>query len=111
MRMRCTFITLSLLLCLTGSTVLGLGQTAPESGRTIVRRIVPVYPEFARKMNVAGTVKVYAVVAPDGKVKSVEVVGGSPVFIPAAKDAISQWKYTPAAAETKELIELHFAPQ
>jgi len=110
MRMRCTFITLSLSLCLAGSAVLALGQSAPESSRTIVRKIVPIYPEFARRMDVAGTVKLYAVVAPDGKVKSVEVVGGSPVFIQAAKDAISQWKYAPAATETKELVELHFTP-
>lgn len=62
-------------------------------------------------MNLSGTVKVFAVVAPDGKVKSVEPVGGSPLLIQAAQDAIMQWKFAPAGAESKELIELHFNPQ
>jgi len=62
-------------------------------------------------MGMNGTVKLFAVVAPDGKVKSVEPVGGSPVLIQAAQEAILQWKFAPAAAESKELIELHFSPQ
>ena len=110
MRMRCTLVALSLLLCLIGSATPSQGQSSPDAGRQVVRRVMPIYPDFARKMSVAGTVKMFAVVAADGKVKSVETVGGSPVFIPAAKDAITQWKYAPASMETKELIELHFNP-
>jgi len=62
-------------------------------------------------MGMNGTVKLFAVVAPDGKVKSVEPVGGSPVLIQAAQEAIQQWKFAPAGSESKELIELHFSPQ
>jgi membrane protein involved in colicin uptake len=61
-------------------------------------------------MNLAGTVKVYAIIAPDGTVKSVEPVGGSPLLVQAAQDAISRWKFVPAAGESKELVELHFHP-
>jgi membrane protein involved in colicin uptake len=61
-------------------------------------------------MNIAGTVKVYAIIAPDGTVKSVEPVGGSPLLVQAAQDAISRWKFVPAAGESKELVELHFHP-
>lgn len=66
---------------------------------------------MAKKMNIAGTVKVYAVVAPDGTVKTVEPVGGSPLLVQASEDAIKRWKYAPAASESKELIKLHFHPQ
>jgi TonB family protein len=81
-----------------------------DSDRKIVHKVMPVYPEMARKVNLAGTVKVIAVVAPDGKVKAVQPVGGSPILIQAARDAISQWKFVPAGTESKESIELHFNP-
>jgi len=51
------------------------------------------------------------VVAPDGTVKTVEPVGGSPVLIEASKQAILKWKYAPASAESREEVTLHFDPQ
>jgi len=85
---------------------------AQDSGqsRKLVHKTMPVYPALARQINLTGTVKVQAVVAPDGKVKTVEAVGGSPLLIQAAKEAILQWKFAPAAAESREVIELHFNP-
>lgn len=71
---------------------------------------MPVYPPLARQANLAGTVKLIAIVAADGKVKTVEPLGGNPLLIEAAKEAIVQWKFAPAAAESREVIELHFQP-
>lgn len=85
-------------------------QSGNEDGRKIVRRVQPNYPEMAERMNIAGTVKVFAVVAPDGMVKAVEPVGGSPLLVQASEDAIKRWRFVPAASESKELIELHFHP-
>lgn len=84
-------------------------QSAAEAVRRIVRQTTPAYPELARKMNLGGTVKVVAVVAADGTVKSVEPVGGSPVLIKAAQDAVAQWKFAPGG-ESREVVELHFNP-
>lgn len=81
-----------------------------SQGRKIVRKTMPVYPALARQVNLSGTVKVVAVVTPDGKVRTVEPMGGSPILIEAAKEAIVQWKFVPAAAESREVIELHFNP-
>jgi TonB family protein len=78
------------------------------ANRKVVQKTAPVYPEIARRMSLTGTVKLIAVVAPDGKVKSVEAMGGSPILIQAAKDAISQWKYAPGP-ESREVIEIHFS--
>jgi len=86
-------------------------QSSSTEARRIVRRAQPSYPEIAKRMNLAGTVKVLATVAPDGTVKSVQPMGGSPVLIQAASDAVYKWKFAPAGAESKELIELHFDPQ
>ena len=55
------------------------------------------------------SVRVIAVVASDGNVKKVEPVGGSPLLVQAAENAIAQWKYAPGG-ETRETVELHFTP-
>ena len=68
-----------------------------------------MYPDIAKRMNLGGTVKVIAVVAADGEVKSVKPVGGSPVLLKAAEDAIAKWKFAPGA-ESNETVELHFNP-
>ena len=87
-----------------------LAQDQPEAKRKIVNKVVPVYPELASKMQIRGTVKLEVVVAPNGKVKSTAVIGGSPVLVKSAVDAIEKWKWAPAPQETKELLELNFHP-
>ena len=82
---------------------------ATESGRRIVRKVSPQYPEAARRMGLGGTVRVVAVVSSDGSVKKVQPVGGSPLLVQAAETAIAQWKYAPGA-ESQESVELHFTP-
>ena len=84
---------------------------APEHGRKVNSRVIPSYPELARQMRITGTVRLVAVVAPNGTVKMTEPVGGSPVLLKAAEDAVMKWRYVPAAEESKELIELHFSPE
>jgi TonB family protein len=89
---------------------LSAAQEQPESKRKITSQVSPSYPELASKMQIHGTVRVEAVVLPNGKVKSTQVVGGSPVLVKAAVDAIEKWRWQPAPQETKELIELNFHP-
>jgi outer membrane biosynthesis protein TonB len=81
-------------------------QSSTEGLRRVVRKTSPTYPDIAKRMNLSGTVKVIAVVAADGEVKSVKPVGGSPVLL---KAAIAKWKFA-AGAESKETVELHFNP-
>lgn len=47
-------------------------------------------------------------IAPNGSVKSIESVGGNPLLIKAAQEAVTKWMYAPALHETRELIELRF---
>ena len=112
MRMRYLLVALAFLIltCLrpTGSAQ---SQQVSQDVRKIVRKTAPVYPEIAKRMSLSGTAKVMASVAPDGTVKSVQAVGGSPVLIQAAQDAVQKWKFAPASAESKEIIEIHFGPQ
>lgn len=85
-------------------------QNQTETKRKIVNKVVPAYPDLARKMHLSGIVRVEVVIAPDGKVKTTQVIGGNPVLAQSAVDAIDHWKWTPAPQETQELIELSFHP-
>jgi TonB family protein len=86
-------------------------QDQSESKRKMVTRITPNYPGLARTMNISGTVKLDAVVAPDGTVKSVSVAGGHPLLGQAAVDAIRRSKWEAAPRETHELITVRFHPE
>jgi len=77
----------------------------------VVNRIVPSYPQLARTMNLKGTVRIEAVVAPNGAVKSVAVKGGHPVLVQAAENVIQKWRWEPATHETHEPIEFNFDPK
>jgi TonB family protein len=112
MRMRYFLVALSLLLltCL-GPTGTAQSQQVSQDARKVVHKTAPVYPEIAKRMSLSGTAKIMAIVAPDGTVKSVQSVGGSPVLIQAAQDAVQKWKFAPASSESKEIIEIHFGPQ
>ena len=77
-----------------------------ESQRKILNKVTPQYPELARQMNLAGTVKLAVTVAANGSAKFVQTVGGNPVLLKAAQGAIYKWKWAPAAQESKELVEL-----
>ena len=85
-------------------------QSSNETGRKLLRKVEPRYPDIAKKMNLGGTVKLIAVVAADGKVTKVEPMGGSPILVEAAQSAITQWKFAPAGGESRENVELHFTP-
>ena len=95
-----------------GPVPVGAQQAQSEE---IVRRaktkVQPLYPELARKMNIAGTVKIEVVVAPNGTVKDARVVGGHPVLANAALDAAKKWRFEPAAGESSGVIDFKFEPR
>jgi TonB family protein len=93
------------------SAVTAQESTQPEVERTVIRKVAPVYPDLARKIGLSGVVKLVAVVAPNGSVKSLGVVGGNPVLVKAAQEAVTTWKFAPAAQDTRQTIELRFSPR
>lgn len=102
----------SILLLISVLSLISLCAQAQEtSKRRVIDRATPAYPALARRMALEGVVKVDALVAQDGTVKSVEIKGGSPVLTQAALDAVRRWKWEPAARETHEIVELKFTPQ
>jgi TonB family protein len=101
-------------LVLLGLALVGSGAAAQEEktevARKVLDRVAPAYPELARRANLRGIVKVEVVIAGNGKVKSVEVKGGSPVLADAAVIAVRKWKWESAPSETRELLEIKFEP-
>jgi TonB family protein len=98
-----------------GSVHLGAQQGQQAQSDEIVRRakskVQPAYPDLARRMNIAGTVKIEVVVAPNGTVKEARIVGGHPVLANAALDAAKKWRFEPAASESTGVIDFKFEPR
>ncbi|MGB7602083.1 MAG: TonB family protein [Candidatus Sulfotelmatobacter sp.] len=84
------------------------GQTRGAPTRKIINKVAPVYPELAKHMNIVGTVKVEVVVRPNGSVKSTKIVGGNPVLLDSAKEAVLKWKFAPSSEETTGVVEVSF---
>lgn len=108
-------IGLGLALVLGGSAVLPRKVSAQDSSdeakRKVRTKVVPEYPALAKQMNVTGKVKIEATIAADGHVISTRVVGGSPLLVNAALDALKKWRFEPAAHDTTEVIEFEFSGQ
>jgi len=102
--------TLMMVALVATSTLLANAQNGPSanSDRKVATRVAPVYPELAKRMHIHGVVKVEAIVRPNGAVKSTRVLGGNPVLVDAAQQAIAKWKFEPAQAETTEIVQLTF---
>ncbi len=79
-----------------------------EPARKLKARVEPRYPALARQLNLSGKVKIAVMISPDGRVKSTRTLGGSPVLVNAALDAIRMWRYEPGPKETVDFVELDF---
>jgi len=102
-----------ILLCLVVSTVFSSSAQqadTAESTRKVVSKATAIYPALARTMSLRGSVRVDAIVAPNGTVRSVVLRGGHPVLAQAAQTAVMKWRWEPAAHETREPIEVKFNP-
>ena len=113
-KLRLLGIGLSLLL---GGVLIAPMRTAAQDSsqdtakRRVRTRVVPDYPPLAKQMNVTGRVKIEATISADGRVTNTKAIGGSPLLINAAMDALKRWRFEPAPKETMEVIEFDFSGQ
>ena len=88
------------------------GAADAEAPRVVTKRVMPAYPDLARKVHAVGKVKLSVVVTSEGKVKRVDVTGGHPLLVVAATDAAKQWLFAAASKESSELVTFDFnAPE
>ena len=85
-------------------------QKADKTLRKLVYKESPGYPVTLREAHIGGVVRLEIVISPKGNVDSVSPLGGNPVLVEAASAAVRKWKYAPAAAQTKEEVQINFTP-
>ncbi len=110
MRRGVAFIAVALIGMMT-SVAFAQSSGSANSDRKVSSRISPNYPDLAKKMHIHGVVRVEAVVRPNGTVKTTRVLGGNPVLVDAAVDAVGKWKFEPTQGETTEIVQLSFENQ
>ncbi len=89
---------------------LGVANLQGQESRKAVSNPVPAYPEIAKRMRLAGVVKVQVVIGTDGRIKETNVIGGHPILVNAVEDTLKNWKYAPASGETTTQLEFNFHP-
>ena len=61
----------------------------------LVHKILPAYPPLARAARLQGQVVLQAVISKQGTIENLRVLTGHPVLVPAAIEAVRQWRYRP----------------
>lgn len=103
------FVLIVSLLYVCGLSPLGvLAQNDTVPDRKVTEKIQPRYPAVAKKMGLSGTVRLQVVIASDGSVKETKVIGGHPILVNAAVDAVKKWKFEPARSESRSELEFKF---
>jgi protein TonB len=72
-----------------------LKTSEPVEQALLIHRVDPVYPRVAIQAQVAGTVRLRAIIGRDGSIQSLEALSGHPWLVRAALDAVQQWRYRP----------------
>ena len=89
----------------------GGAQEQNHAERKVITKIAPVYPALAKRMHVSVVVKLEVVISANGEVKSTSALGGNPVLIEAAINAVRKWKFAAGHEQTSETIQLLFPEQ
>lgn len=108
---RAVIILPSLMIAVANLAPHSTGAFAEDHPERKVRiRVAPIYPDMARKMRLSGAVRVQVVVLPNGNVKETKVIGGHPILVTAAVDAVKKWRFETASAESTGTVEFRFDP-
>jgi TonB family protein len=55
----------------------------------------PIYPDLAKQARISGVVRLNIIINPEGKIFHMSVIGGHPLLVPAALEAVKQYEYSP----------------
>jgi periplasmic protein TonB len=61
----------------------------------LITRIEPRYPPIAIQIHREGRVELHALISTEGRIESLEVISGDPLFIQSALAAVHEWRYRP----------------
>jgi TonB family protein len=97
-----------LLVFVLAAALLPFAVNPQESEPKPLKKVIPTYPEVFKGRGIYGAVHLKAVIDASGAVKSVDVLGGNPIFSEASVKAIKQWKYSASGAERTSNITVEF---
>ena len=61
----------------------------------LVNQVKPAYPQIAKNARIQGAVVLQAEISKQGTIENLRVISGHPMLVPAALDAVKQWRYKP----------------
>jgi periplasmic protein TonB len=61
----------------------------------LIHKVLPTYPPLARSARIQGQVVLQAVISKQGVIENLRVLTGHPMLVPAAIEAVRQWRYRP----------------
>lgn len=61
----------------------------------LVHKVLPIYPPLARTARIQGQVVLQAVISKQGMIENLRLLTGRPMLVPAAIEAVRQWRYRP----------------
>jgi protein TonB len=61
----------------------------------LIYRVQPIYPPLARQARIQGAVELRAIISKSGTIENLVVLRGHPMLVPAAINAVRQWRYRP----------------
>ena len=61
----------------------------------LIRKVQPDYPPLARSVRIQGQVVLQAVISKQGSIENLRLLSGHPMLVPAAIEAVRQWRYRP----------------
>ena len=68
---------------------------AKDQANQLIASPPPEFPALARQAKIQGTVRLSVVIGTDGRIRTAQVIGGHPLLVPPALDAIKHWSYKP----------------
>jgi TonB family protein len=77
-------------------------------GREIRARVMPVYPEIAKRMHISGLVKIEATVDAEGKVTATKALDGNRLLSVSAEEAVKKFRFVESAGVTVEVVDMDF---
>lgn len=106
------FTSAALTLVLTA--IISAAPNAVIAPAQLIQQVQPTYPAQARQARLEGKVAFNITIARDGSVRDIQLVSGHPMLVPAAEQAIRQWRYTPTLLDGRAIdmstrVEINFA--
>jgi protein TonB len=61
----------------------------------LINQVKPAYPAIAKNARIQGSVVLHAIISKQGSIENLRAVSGHPMLVPAAMEAVRQWRYKP----------------